>query len=404
MTLEEFFGQHKKVALAYSGGADSTFLLYMAKKYKADIKAYYVKTAFQPDFELEDAKEAAKKTGAELSILEMDILADRQVTENPCNRCYYCKQRIFKELISAANKDGYTCIIDGTNASDDADDRPGMKALEELGVYSPLRLCGQTKEKIRAGLKEAGIFTWKKPAYACLATRIAEGEKIREQDLKKVERGEEFLSKLGFFDFRLRLRGQAALLQVSREDMEKAFLLREEIEETLKEDFSSVLLDFKARERENFFRKEKKDAWDKKLKKEYLLCLSCTVDDMTGEEIAFVKERALKEGAVDFYSIPVNMKKGRPGFILEGWCHLQEEEKLAELFLKHTSSWGLRRQVIERYVMERRVRVKEVTGGFVRIKEGRTENICKEKAEYDDLAGIADRRGKSLREIREEIR
>ncbi|HEY9574817.1 MAG TPA: ATP-dependent sacrificial sulfur transferase LarE [Lachnospiraceae bacterium] len=404
MTLEEFFRQHKKVALGYSGGVDSTFLLYMAKKYGVDLQAYYVKTAFQPDFELEDAKAAAKEIGMNFRVIDFDVLSDKTVVENPPNRCYFCKQRIFGKIAETAKKDGYSCIIDGTNASDDADDRPGMKALAELEVYSPLRLCGWTKEKIREELKKAGIFTWEKPAYACLATRIAGGQKITAWDLKRVERGESFLSSLGFKDFRIRLRGDSALIQVREKEIEKLLGLREKIEKRLNKDFSQVMLDLKAREEEKFFKQRQEDIDGGQVKKESILCLSATVDDMTGEEIAFVKERILEEGALDFYSISVDMKKGRPGFVLETWSKLEDEEKMIALLLKHTSSLGIRRQVVERYIMDRKISEKETKAGSVRIKAGSGLGICKEKAEYEDLAKLAKAQDKSLWEIREEIK
>ena len=149
MELSAFFAENPKVALAFSGGVDSAYLLYAAGRFGAQVQAYYVKTAFQPQFELEDARRVAEFCGAAMKVLELDILQDKTVAENPGDRCYYCKRRLFTAIAQAAREDGFSVLIDGTNASDDADDRPGMRALQELSVYSPLRACGLTKEMIR---------------------------------------------------------------------------------------------------------------------------------------------------------------------------------------------------------------------------------------------------------------
>ena len=247
MTLQAFFKQNPKTALAFSGGVDSAYLLYAALSSGCDVHAYYVKSAFQPQFELEDAKKLAKKLGAPMTILELDILSDTEITENPKNRCYYCKKKIFGAILAAAQKDGYQVLIDGNNASDDADDRPGMKAVQELKVLSPLRECGITKKEVRKLSKEAGLFTWNKPAYACLATRIPAGETITAEKLSTTEYGETILSELGFTDFRIRMSGSNAKIQVREEQLEKLLLYRKEILEKLKPYYTSVMVDLEVR-------------------------------------------------------------------------------------------------------------------------------------------------------------
>ena len=144
MNLTEFFKQHPKIALGFSGGVDSSYLFYAAVKAGADIRAYYVHGPFQADFEYEDAKRVARDIGAEdrLTVIEADVLSHKEVTNNPWNRCYYCKNLVFGTITQMAADDGYTTIIDGTNASDDPSDRPGVKALQEMHVLSPLQLCG----------------------------------------------------------------------------------------------------------------------------------------------------------------------------------------------------------------------------------------------------------------------
>lgn len=205
MTLDDFFKEHPKTAIAFSGGADSAYLLYAAARTKADFCAYYVRSAFQPEFELEHARRLAKDLGVRLRILSLDVLCNPKISSNPPNRCYYCKRAIFSRILQEAKKDGYPIVLDGTNHSDDAADRPGMQALTELSVRSPLRECGVTKADVRRLSKEAGLFTWDKPAYACLATRIPTGLAITKELLTQTETAENFLKQSGFSDFRVRI-------------------------------------------------------------------------------------------------------------------------------------------------------------------------------------------------------
>ena len=144
MTLQEFFKEVPKAAVAFSGGADSAFLLWAAREYGADVRAYYVKTAFQPAFELKDARRLARELQVPMTVIEEDILAVPEAAQNGPKRCYYCKRALFSSLREAARRDGYPVLLDGTNASDDAKDRPGMQALRELQVRSPLRECGRS--------------------------------------------------------------------------------------------------------------------------------------------------------------------------------------------------------------------------------------------------------------------
>ena len=247
MTLETFFQTVPRAAAAFSGGTDSAFLLWAAKHCGCDIRAYYVKTAFQPDFELADARRLCRELSIPLTVLEADILAVPGAAANGPDRCYHCKRALFSLLREAARRDGYDLLLDGTNASDDAGDRPGMRALRELEVRSPLRECGLTKEEVRRRSREAGLFTWDKPAYACLATRIPTGTPITRKDLKRVERAECALEALGFRDFRVRLFHGAARLQVTRAQLPLALEKRTDLLAALGGDFSQVLLDLEVR-------------------------------------------------------------------------------------------------------------------------------------------------------------
>lgn len=247
MELREFFAAHPKAALAFSGGVDSAYLLYAALRCGAEVKPYFVKTAFQPEFELRDAARLAEELGAPLTVLTLDVLGCEAVAENPADRCYHCKGKIFDRICAAAKEDGYEVLLDGTNASDDASDRPGMRALRERGVLSPLRQAGLGKAEIRRRSREAGLFTWDKPAYACLATRVPTGERLTEELLRRVETAEEALFRLGFSDFRVRVFHGAARVQVTAAQMETALGRREEIVAALRPLFGAVLLDMEAR-------------------------------------------------------------------------------------------------------------------------------------------------------------
>lgn len=247
MTLRDFFAANPRVALAFSGGVDSAYLLYAAKAYGAQVKAYYVKTAFQPRFEYEDALRLAEQLGADMQTIELDVLAEEAITANPKNRCYFCKRKIFTAILAAAKADGFRLVIDGTNASDDAADRPGMQALQELEVRSPLREAGLTKAQIRKHSKDAGLFTHDKPAYACLATRIPAGTAITKPLLERTERAEEFLKKLGFSDFRIRLMGEAARIQLPNGQLPLLLEHRQTILTELKKYYCAVLLDLEVR-------------------------------------------------------------------------------------------------------------------------------------------------------------
>jgi uncharacterized protein len=207
------------------------------------VHAYYVKSDFQPEFEFGDAKRLAAGLGAEMTVIYQDILGDPEVEANPTDRCYHCKKHVFRAITERAKKDGYDLIIDGTNASDDLGDRPGVRALREYGVRSPLRECGLTKDMIRALSREAGLFTWDKPAYACLATRIQTGQKITYDTLKAVEACEAFMSELGFRDFRVRVRGNDAVIQIREEDYERYIYEKDDVEGTIIRYFDGVSLD-----------------------------------------------------------------------------------------------------------------------------------------------------------------
>ena len=246
-SLRAFFADHPRMALAFSGGVDSAYLLYTARACGCDVAAFYAQSAFQPEFERRDAQRLAEQLDVPLNVVPLDVLAVAAVRDNPADRCYHCKKAIFTALLAAAEAQGYEAVMDGTNASDDTSDRPGMKALVELGVLSPLRLCGITKAQVREYSRAAGLFTWDKPAYACLATRIPTGTPITDEDLNRVEGAEAALFALGFSDFRVRLFHGAARLQLPGAQMAEAIARREEIRGALAPWIEIVMLDLKDR-------------------------------------------------------------------------------------------------------------------------------------------------------------
>ena len=243
MNLEQFFTENSKVAIAFSGGVDSAYLLYVAKKYGADVLAVYVKTQFQPEFEYQDAIKLSDQLSVNMKVIFTDALSNDDIIKNPVNRCYYCKRNIFSQILECASQNGYSLVVDGTNASDDAADRPGMVALKEMQVRSPLRECGITKAMVRAYSREAGLFTWDKPSYACLATRIKTDEIITNEKLKITENAEEFLKNLGFSDFRIRMIGNSGKIQIREEQFKLYYEKEKIILNELKKHYDQVFLD-----------------------------------------------------------------------------------------------------------------------------------------------------------------
>lgn len=241
--LKCFFKDNPVVALCFSGGVSSSYLLYAGLRYGTKIKAYYVKSEFQPQFELNDALHFAEQYHADLSVLNADILSNLEVVKNSSNRCYYCKTAMMEIVKKQAAEDGYPVLIDGTNASSVAGERPAMQALTELGVRSPLRECSITKYKVRLISKKEGLVTWNKRAYACLAARVPNRTKITAEALGCIERAESELFTIGLIDFKVKIKGRTAKLQIPSSQMETAVEKREIIMERLKPDFDSILLD-----------------------------------------------------------------------------------------------------------------------------------------------------------------
>lgn len=227
---------YKKVAVAFSGGVDSSFLVVSAKEIlgKENVLAINLMSSMQPESEENYAREFAEKYDINLIRLNANEYAIEGFVENSKDRCYYCKTTIFKTVIKTAKEKGFDVVVDGTNSDDEVDYRPGMRALKELNVRSPLKESGLTKIEIRTLLKKMNIETYNKPSAACLASRIPYGTRITREVLKQVELSEEFLKSIGFINHRVRYHGNLARIEVTEDQFRLLIEKRIEIVERLK--------------------------------------------------------------------------------------------------------------------------------------------------------------------------
>lgn len=212
------------VAVAYSGGVDSNFLLKVAKDTLEDKAiAITIHAMMHSDVEINEAREYAKSFNIKHTVLEIDNFDLEEFLENGPKRCYYCKREVFSKIKEIAKENNISYVVDGTNLDDIGDYRPGIKALEELNIISPLKECNFTKEDIRILSKEMGLSTHNKPAFACLATRIPYGTRIDYKTLRMIEKGEQYLMELGFTQFRVRYHGDIARIEVDKNEIHKFF-------------------------------------------------------------------------------------------------------------------------------------------------------------------------------------
>ena len=209
-----------KLAVAFSGGVDSTYLLYKAHQVLGDeCLAVTVRSQVLTEEDFNRTVEFCKEIGAKQEIIDFDVFSVDKFAENPPDRCYYCKSYDFEGIKKAALKYGITAVADGSNVDDQGDYRPGMRAMKELGIISILREAGLTKKDIRELSKEAGLKTWDMPAAACLASRFVYGERITAEGLKRVELSEKFIKDLGFSGIRVRVHGDLARIEASPDDI-----------------------------------------------------------------------------------------------------------------------------------------------------------------------------------------
>lgn len=220
--LEEYLKSLGKVAIAFSSGVDSTFLLKVAHDTLGDNAiAITMKSASVPVRELEESAAFCKKEGIRQIIAEADQMAIEGFADNPPDRCYICKKALFSKMLSVASDNGFEHVAEGSNMDDLGDYRPGLKALSELDILSPLREAGLTKSDIRMLSRELDLPTWDKPSFACLATRFVYGDRITEEKLHMIDKAEQKLLDLGFTQFRVRIHGDIARIEIKPEEFGK---------------------------------------------------------------------------------------------------------------------------------------------------------------------------------------
>lgn len=221
--LKELLAGCESAAIAFSGGVDSTFLLAVAKEaVPGRVVAITVAAPMTPDREIRESYKIAKDLGVEQIVTGASDIIDIEVfSENPPDRCYHCKLHFFAVILDAADEIGLECVMEASNADDIEDYRPGLKAIEELGVRSPLLEAGLTKAEIRALSKEMDLVTWDKPSMACLASRVPYGEPVTLEKLEQIEKGEQILVAEGFRLCRLRHHGTFARIEVPLEDIKR---------------------------------------------------------------------------------------------------------------------------------------------------------------------------------------
>lgn len=222
--LEAILKDLEGAVIAFSGGVDSTYLLKKAVDVLGANRVLAVTAASEtyPGRELDEAKKLACDIGARHRVIHTSELAIKNFSKNPPNRCYYCKKELFGTLTKIAREEDLVWVLDGSNFDDLKDHRPGSQAALELGVRSPLKEAGMTKNEIRKSSKLLGLSTWSKPAFACLSSRFPYGQEITAEKLGQVATAEDFLSELGFTQFRVRHHGSVARIEVLPAERKKA--------------------------------------------------------------------------------------------------------------------------------------------------------------------------------------
>jgi uncharacterized protein len=217
--LQEYLRSLANAAVAFSGGVDSTFLLQAAHNVLGHgAVAVTGRSPSFPERELQAARQFTREQGITHLEVDSEELARPDFLANPVNRCYLCKKELFAKILAVAREHGLTSVLEASNVDDEADFRPGMKAIEELGVSSPLRRAGLTKVDIRALSRNWGLSTWDKPSFACLVSRFPYGEPISLDNLRKVDEAEGFFLELGCRQVRVRCHDQGRLARIEADE------------------------------------------------------------------------------------------------------------------------------------------------------------------------------------------
>lgn len=244
--LEGIVRPHGSALVAFSGGVDSSLALAICARAlpPGGVLAVTSNNETYLPSELGLARELAASLGVEHEVINTRELDDPNYAKNPANRCYFCKSTLYSDLAAMAEERGYAVVVDGANADDEGDYRPGRKAAKEIGVVSPLSRAGVGKAEVRELARHLGLPSWDKPALACLSSRFPYGQEITPEKLAQVAQAEEYLRRAGFSRVRVRHHGEIARLEVGADEMERAFAMRKEISAELKDaGFLYVALD-----------------------------------------------------------------------------------------------------------------------------------------------------------------
>jgi TIGR00268 family protein len=234
--LKKYFDDLQNVVIAFSGGVDSTFLLKVAYDALGDrVIAVTARSASFPQRELNEAMDFCRSEGIRHIVVDSEELDIEGFSHNPVNRCYLCKHELFEKMLAIAEQNNIQYVAEGSNMDDEGDYRPGLQAVVELQIKSPLREVGLNKEEIRAYSRQLGLRTWNKQSFACLSSRFPYGEEITAKKLGMVDRAEQFLMDLGFCQLRVRIHGEIARIEVLPDEFEKVLSCRERITRAFKE-------------------------------------------------------------------------------------------------------------------------------------------------------------------------
>ena len=247
--LKKYIASFGSVAVAFSSGVDSTFLLFAAMEALGEsVIAVTASSCSFPVRELNEARDYCEKMGISHIVIKSEELQIEGFSHNPKNRCYLCKRELFTKIRLVADENNIAEILEGSNLDDNGDYRPGLQAVAELGIKSPLRELGFTKQEIRELSKELNIPTWDKQSFACLSSRFPYGDLINEQKLKMVDKAEQLLLDLGFHQLRVRIHGDLARIELDPKEFDSFMKdeVRAEVYSKFKEyGFSYVALDIK---------------------------------------------------------------------------------------------------------------------------------------------------------------